>query len=112
MQNKWLKAAAPTFIFIVSLIAGIKFGFWAQSAIIIAAIAFYAFKGEVTRELLQQQFMLLILYSAIMAYASLTSWQTFRKIEAVCEEEDRSDDDQCSRILWEIHDGGRDYYAE
>ena len=108
--GKWLEKAMPTLIFIFAIFVGMKIGFWAQSAIIIWAIVHYAFRGEASAEKLKQQIVLLSLYAAIMAYASLNTRQTLRKIEDICEEQAREDDDQCSRILYEIQDGGRRDY--
>ncbi len=84
-----------------------KVGFWAQSAIIIWAIVHYAFRDEADAEKVKQQIVLLSIYAALMAYASLNTHQTLRKIEDICEETSREDEDECSRILYEIRDGGR-----
>lgn len=108
----WLKSALPTLIFMFAFFVGMKFGFWAQSAIIIWAIAFYAFHGEPSAEKLKQQIVLLTLYAAIMAYASLNTRHTLQKIEDICEENAREDEDECSRILYEIRDRGQSDYDE
>lgn len=108
--QQWLDKAMPTLIFIFAFAVGMKLGLWAQSAIIIWAIAHYAFRGDPSVDHLKQQMILLIIYAALMAYASLNTRQTLRKIEDICEEKAREDDDQCSRILWEIQDGGRSDY--
>lgn len=104
-----LERALPTLIFIFAFFVGMQVGFWAQSAIIIWAIVHYAFRGEPSVEKLKQQMVLLSVYAAIMAYASLTNRQTLSKIENICEEQSREDEDQCSRILYEIRDSGGDY---
>lgn len=108
--QQWLEKAMPTLIFIFAIFVGMKIGFWAQSAIIIWAIVYYALRGEPNAERLQNQLLLLTLYAAIMAYGSLSTRETLRKIEDICEEQAREDEDQCSRILWEIQDGGRSDY--
>ncbi len=108
----WLKSALPTLIVIFAFSVGMQIGFWAQSAIIIWAIAYYAFRGEPSVEKLKQQIVLLTLYAAIMAYASLNTRQTLGNIEDICEEKSREDEDQCSRILYEIRDGGRSDYDQ
>lgn len=108
--GKWLEKAMPTLIFLFAFAVGMKLGLWAQSAIIIWAIAHYAFRGDPSVYHLKQQMTLLIIYAALMAYASLNTRQTLRKIEDICEEQAREDDDQCSRILYEIQDGGRRDY--
>ncbi len=101
-NSGWIKSAAPTLIFIFAFVVGMKVGFWAQSAIIIWAIIHYAFRDEADAEKVKQQIILLSAYAAIMAYASLNVQQTLRKIEDICEETSREDDDKCSRILYEI----------
>jgi hypothetical protein len=108
--GKWLETALPTLIFIFAIFLGLKLGFWAQNAIIISAIVYYALRGEPTAERLQNQLLLLALYAAVMAYANLNSRATLLKIVDICEEESRVDEDQCSRILWEIQDGGSSDY--
>ena len=111
--RKWLETALPTLIFIFAIFIGLKFGFWAQNAIIIWAIVYYALRGEQTAERLQKQLLLLALYAAVMAYANLNTRTTLLRIEDICEEESRVYEDKCSRILWEIQDGGSsdyDYY--
>jgi hypothetical protein len=105
-SRKRLETALPTLIFMFAILIGLKFGFWAQNAIIIWAIVYYALRGEPTAERLQNQLLLLALYAAVMAYANLNTRATLLKIEDICEEESRVDEDQCSRILWEIRDGG------
>jgi hypothetical protein len=108
--SKWLETALPTLIFIFAIFVGLKLGFWAQNAIIIWAIVYYALRGEPTAERLQNQLLLLALYAGVMAYANLNTRATLLKIEDICEEESRVDEDQCSRILWEIQDGGSSDY--
>lgn len=108
--SKWLEAGLPTLIFIFAIFVGLKIGFWAQNAIIIWAIVYYALRGEPTAERLQNQLLLLALYAAVMAYANLNTRETLQKIEDICEETSREDEDQCSRILWEIQDGGSSDY--
>lgn len=110
--QQWLEKAMPSLIFIFAFAVGMKLGFWAQSAIIIFAIAHYSFRGDPSADHLKQQLMLLILYSALMSYASLNTRQTLRKIEDICEERAREDNDQCSRILYEIRDKGRSEYGD
>ena len=84
-------------------------GSWAMYAIIIFAIALYGHWAVEANndEKVRQQFALLIIFAAVMAYGSLKSHERLRKIEDICEETSREDEDQCSRILWEIQDGGR-----
>lgn len=113
--SKWLETAIPTLIFFFAIFVGIKLGFWAQNAIIILAIVYYAFRGEPTAERLQNQLFLLALYAGVMAYANLNTRATLLRIEDICEEGSRVDEDQCSRILWEIQDNGSseyDYYYD
>lgn len=104
--SKWLEPALPTLIFIFAIVIGVKLGFWAQNVIIIWAIVYYALRGEPTTERLQKQLLLLALYAAVMAYANLNTRTTLLRIEGICEEESRVYEDKCSRILWEIQDGG------
>ncbi len=108
--QQWLEKAMPTLILIFAFAVGMKLGFWAQSAIIIWAIVHYAFRGEASTEKLSQQIVLLALYASIMAYGSLITRQTLGNIEDICEEQAREEEDECSRILWEIQDGGRSDY--
>lgn len=108
--QQWLAKAMPTLIFIFAFAVGMKLGFWAQSAIIIWAIAYYSFRGDPSVDHLKQQMMLLTIYAALMTYASLNTRQTLRKVEDICEETARENEDQCSRILWEIQDVGRRDY--
>jgi hypothetical protein len=113
--SKWLEQALPWLIFIFAILVGAYLGFWAQNAIIILAIVYYALRGEPTAERLQNQLLLLALYAAVMAYANLNTRATLLRIEDICEEGSRVDEDQCSRILWEIKDNGSseyDYYYD
>lgn len=110
--QQWLEKAIPTLIFIFAIFVGMKIGFWAQSAIIIWAIVYYALRGEPNAERLQNQLLLLAMYAAIMAYASLNTREALKQIEDICEENSREYDDQCSRILYEIKGGGQVSYDE
>lgn len=128
-------ATLPTLIPIFAFLVGMYVGFWAMTAILVFAIAQYAYRkrpvdprsSEQSRQAEEidrwkQQFTLLVVVAALMVWHSLLDSSIADDAERMCgalvrgERGDHDDRDRCEGILSKIQggqtgygDGDRDY---
>ncbi len=108
-----MRSIMPYLIFVLASLVGMKFGFWAMSAIIVIAIVNYPepdTDSASREEAMSNKFIALVIYSFVMAYVLFDNYFTMQNIRDICEETAREDEDQCSRILYELTRGSSSEY--
>ena len=98
----------PYLIFVLASLVGMEFGFWAMSAIIVIAILNYPepdTDSAIREEAMSNKFIALVFYSFVMTYVLFDNYFTMQNVRDICEETAREDEDQCSRILYELAGG-------
>lgn len=127
--KSWVGAALPTLIPIFAFLVGMYVGFWAMTAILVFAIAHYAYRkrpvdprtSEQSRQAEEinrwkQQFTLLVVVAGLMVWRSLLDSTIVDDAEHMCEalvrgdRGDYEDRGRCEGILTRIQRDPTSYY--